>query len=431
MSNKENKPNIIYIMADDLGYFDLGCYGQEKIKTPNIDQLAEDGMRFTQCYAGSTVCAPSRSVLMTGQHTGHTRIRDNFAKVGGVKVMDNRGLQRRPCLKKEDTTVAELLKDAGYKTGITGKWGLAEPNTSGVPNKKGFDRWFGYLNQRRAHTYYPPYLWQNEEKVILEKNKYNQRGTYSHNLFTQYALDFIKDNRKEPFFLYLPYTIPHGSWEIPDDSPYSNKSWSQKARNFAAMVTLLDKDVGRIMDLLKKLGLYEDTVIFFCSDNGGGSRFQDIFNSNGPFRGYKGDLYEGGLRIPMIVSWPGEIPAGEVNDETWYFADFLPTAADIAGIDIPDDVDGVSILPTLLEKNQNLKDRYLYWEHFSNFKQAVRKGKWKAVRFGLEEPLELYNLAKDIGEENNVSDEHPEIVKEIEQYLEGARTKSETFPVEL
>ncbi len=429
----ENMPNIIYIMADDLGYFDLGCYGQDKIQTPNLDAMAEEGMRFTQCYSGASVCAPSRSVLMTGQHTGHTRIRGNFGLVGGKLVMDNGPLQRRVSVRKEDLMVAELLQRAGYATGITGKWGIAEPGTEGVPNKKGFDQWFGYLNQRRAHNYYPPYLWHDGEKVVLDQNQNGRKGQYSHELFASFALEFIKDHRQEPFFLYLPFTLPHGSFEIPDDAPYSDRqNWSQRAKNMAAMVTLLDRDVGRILKLLKGLDIDEDTVVFFTSDNGGSQSFQDIFHSTGHFRGHKGTMYEGGLRVPMIVRWPGHVQAGEVSDLVWYFADFLPTAADLAGIERPDGIDGTSILPTLLGEGQGLPDRFLYWEQFDpGIEQAVRYRDWKAFRTGLDGRIALYDLDKDVSERNDVSAEHPEVVEEVEAYLEHARTESENWPAKL
>lgn len=428
---KDNKPNIIFILTDDLGYSDLGCYGQEKIQTPNIDKIADEGMRFTQCYTGSPVCAPSRSVLMTGQHTGHTRVRGNFGKAGGVLVLDNGSPQRRVPLESEDVTVAEVLKQAGYVTGITGKWGLGEPETTGVPNRQGFDEWFGYLNQRRAHTYYPPYLWRNEEKVILEGNKNGQKKQYSHDMFTEFALDFIRKHNDQSFFLYLPYTIPHAKYEIPSIEPYTDKPWPKDAKVHAAMITRMDRDVGRIIRKLKELNIDEQTIVFFCSDNGAARRWEGIFDSSGPLRGNKGDLYEGGIRTPMIVRWPGRIPNDVANEQVWYFADFLPTAIELAEVEPPPNIDGVSILPTLLGKEQNLENRFLYWEHFGGgFKQAVRIGDWKAIRSGLDKPLELFNLAKDLGEEHNVAAEHPDMVRKIEAYLETARTESECWPIQ-
>ena len=427
---ESKKPNIIFIMTDDLGYNDLGCYGQEKIQTPHIDRLAAEGVCFTQCYTGSPVCAPSRNVLMTGQHTGHTRIRNNFPKVGGVLVLDNGSPQRRVNLEPEDFTVAEMLKAAGYATGITGKWGVAEPGTNGVPNRKGFDEWFGYLNQRRAHTYYPPYLWRNKEKVILEGNKDGQRQEYSHDMFTAFALNFIRGHQDEPFFLYLPYTIPHARYEIPSIEPYTHKPWPDDAKVHAAMITRMDGDVGSIMALLKELSIDEQTIVFFCSDNGAANRWEGIFDSSGPLRGQKGQVYEGGIRTPMVVRWPGRVPAGVVSDAAWYFADFLPTTAELAGVEPPSNIDGVSILPSLLGQEQNLENRFLYWEFFGGgFKQAVRIGDWKAVRPNLDKPLELYNLTTDLGEEHNVAEQHPEVVRKIETYLETARTESEYWPI--
>jgi len=426
------KPNIIFILADDLGIGDLGCYGQTRIVTSNVDRLAQEGKRFSDCYAGSPVCAPSRSVLMTGQHTGHTRVRDNFARVGGIEVTDNGPLQRRIPLAPEDVTVAQVLKGAGYATGITGKWGLSEPGSTGEPNAKGFDEWFGYLNQRRAHTYYPEYLWRNGEKEILDGNLDGAQGEYSHDLFTGFALDFIRRHNQEPFFLFLPYTIPHYALQVPDLGPYETEPWDDPdLKRYAAMVTRLDRDVGRIMALLRELGIDERTIVFFCSDNGGmGSKEAKFFNSTGPFRGHKGLLYEGGLRIPMIARWPGRIEAGTLSGLPWMFADVLPTLAELAGAPVPANVDGVSVSPELLGRGSMDRDRFLYWEfHSPRFKQAVRWGKWKAVRQGTDQPLELYDLSADIGEQRDVAGQHPEIVARILDYLRSARSESENWPV--
>jgi arylsulfatase A-like enzyme len=427
---KPEKPNIIFILTDDLGYHDLGCYGQEKIKTPHIDRMASEGIRFTQCYTGSTICAPSRNVLMTGQHTGHTRVRSNMAKTGGVLVTDNGPTQRRVPLEPEDFTVAEMLKQAGYATGITGKWGLAEPDTDGVPTRKGFDEWFGYLNQRRAHTYYPPYLWHNEEKIILEGNKDNRNEQYSHDMFTDFALDFIRKHKNQPFFLYLAYTIPHARYEIPSIEPYENEPWSQDAKVHAAMITRMDRDVGRLMTLLKELDIDDNTIVFFCSDNGAAQHWEGIFDSSKPLRGKKGDLYEGGIRTPMIIRWGDKIPAGASSDAIWYFADFMSTAAELAGVESPTDIDGVSVLPAIMGQEQKLGDRYLYWEHFGReFTQAVRKGDWKVISYGLGKRIELFNIKDDLVEENDVADQYPDVVSEIEAYLKTARTESEYWPM--
>lgn len=414
-----------------MGYGDLGCYGQKEIKTPNIDQLAVEGMRFTQCYAGSTVCAPSRSVLMTGQHTGHTRVRNNSAKVGGTLVLDDGSPQKRVPLELEDVTVAELLKQAGYVTGITGKWGLGEPNTNGVPTRQGFDEWFGYLNQRHAHSYYPSYLWRNEEKFILQGNQNGQRNQYSHDLFTDFALDFIRRHKDKPFFLYLAYTIPHAEYEIPSTEPYTDKSWPQDGKVHAAMITRMDADIGRLMKLLKEFDIDGQTLVFFCSDNGAVRRWEGLFDSSGPLRGKKSDLYEGGIRTPMIVRWPGKVAAGKTSDAVWYYTDVLPTLAELAGVKTPANIDGISVLPTLLGKKQKIDDRFLYWElPGGKLKQAVRWRNYKAIRPAIGKPLELYNLAEDIAEKHNIAAQNPEIVSRIEAYLATARTDSPNWPIE-
>ncbi len=418
------RPNIIYMMADDLGYGDLGCYGQQHIRTPNIDRLAAEGLRFTQCYAGSTVCAPSRSVLMTGQHTGHTRVRGNSGIVGGV------GRQRRVPLKPQDLTVAEIAKQAGYATGITGKWGLGEPDTTGVPNRQGFDEWLGYLNQRNAHTYYPPHLWRNQEKLILEGNQGDKKTEYTHDMFTEFALAFIRKNKDRPFFLYVPWCIPHAHYEIPSIEPYADKPWPKDAKVHAAMITRMDRHVGRIMALLKELNIDGRTIVFFCSDNGAAKRWEGIFDSSGALRGHKRDMYEGGIRTPMIVRWPDHVPQGKTNDETaWTFADFLPTVADLVGVPPPTHIDGVSVLPTLLGKRQDLSGRFLYWEFYERgFQQAVRWREGKAIRPKLGAPLQLYDLSKDPAEKHDIADQHPDVVATIEAYLKTARTDAPNWP---
>ncbi|MHC4623879.1 MAG: arylsulfatase [Planctomycetota bacterium] len=416
---QRSRPNVIFIMADDLGYADLGCYGQRQIKTPNLDRMAAEGTRFTQCYAGSTVCAPSRSVLMTGRHTGHTTVRGNSSKLVG-----------RIPLEAQDLTVAELLKQAGYATGITGKWGLGEPDTTGVPNRQGFDEWFGYLNQRHAHGYYPEYLWRNQEKVVLEGNTQGRREQYSHDLFTDFALDFIGRHKDGPFFLYLPYTIPHAKYQIPSTEPYTDKPWPQDAKVHAAMITRMDRDIGRIMNLLKDQGIDRKTLVFFCSDNGAAKRWDGIFDSSGLLRGHKRDMYEGGIRTPMIARWPGNVPAGRTSNAVWYFADVLPTLAELVGVVPPEKIDGISVLPSLLGSKQRTDDRFLYWEFFERgFQQAVRWRDYKAVRLSPGEPLELYDLSTDLGEKNNIAGRRPDVVAKIEAYLETARTDSPNWPV--
>lgn len=422
------KPNIIFIMADDLGYGDLGSYGQTVIQTPNLDQMAIEGLRFTHCYAGSTVCAPSRSVLMTGKHTGHTTVRGNFGKYGVVGLAGGEG---RVPLNKEDVTVAEILKEAGYTTGITGKWGLGEPNTSGHPNDQGFDEWFGYLNQRRAHSYYPDFLWKNKEKVELPGNQNGKRETYTHDLITEFALDFINRNQDDPFFIYLPYTVPHSRYEIPDTAPYSNQPWTDDEKVHAAMITRMDRDIGSLFQSLKNLNLDENTIVFFCSDNGAAERWEGRFDSSGSLQGRKRDMYEGGIRTPMIVRWPGKVEAGQTSDAAWYFADVLPTLANLGDAKAPAGIDGMSVLPTILGDKQDLSNRVLYWEFFENgFQQAVRQGDWKAIRLALGKPLELYDLSKDESESNNIAESHPEIIAQMEAILKTARTPSENWPVE-
>lgn len=421
------RPNIIFVMADDLGYGDLGCYGQERIQTPRLDRMAAEGVRFTQCYAGSTVCAPSRCCLMTGFHTGHARVRGN---------------QRIP-LQPEDVTVAEVLERAGYKTGIIGKWGLGEPDTTGIPNRQGFDYWFGYLNQRHAHNYWPDHLWKNTEKFPLEGNVVkngvaSQRVHYSHDLFAEDALEFVERHAEDPFFLYLAYTIPHANneagakgMEVPSDKPYQDETWPQAQKNHAAMITRLDRDMGRLFEQLERLGIDEKTIVFFTSDNGPhkeGGADPAFFNSSGPLRGYKRALYEGGIRVPMIVRWPGQLEAGRGSDQVWAFWDVLPTAAELAGVDAPDNIDGISMAPALFGRPQKSHE-FLYWEfHERGSKQAVRMGDWKAVR-KVGKPLELYDLGQDIGETDNLAADHPAIVARVESYLATARTENPHWPL--
>ncbi len=415
--HQKRKPNIILFLADDLGYGDLGCYGQKYIKTPHLDQMAAEGIRFTDFYSGSTVCAPSRCTLMTGYHTGHSRVRGNDI----VPLLP------------EDVTVAELLKAAGYATGIFGKWGLGEPGTTGVPNKKGFDEWFGYLNQVHAHDYYPDYLWRNEEIVPLPS------GTYSHDLFTQEAIDFIKRKQNEPFFLYVPYTIPHANnelgnegMEVPSDAPYSHESWPQQQKNYAAMITRLDAHIGQILTLLAELGLEEDTIVLFSSDNGPheeGGTTAEFFDSNGPLQGIKRDLYDGGVRVPMIARWSGKIKPGQTNHQPFALWDFLPTATEIAGIEAPEGIDGISMLPAMLGKPSKSHE-LLYWEfHERGFEQAIRMGKWKAVRHGINQPIELYNLEADISEQCDIAAQYPDVVQTIKEILKMVRVDSKEFPI--
>lgn len=429
--NKENeKPNIIFIMADDMGYADVGCYGQELILTPNIDQLSEEGMRFTQCYSGSSVCAPARSVLMTGMHTGHTRVRGNFG-LGGVKGLA--GNEGRVPLKAEDMTIAELMQQAGYTTGMVGKWGLGEPNTSGEPNSQGFDEFYGFLNQRRAHSYYPDFIWHNREKVKLN-NKDGKGTDYTHDLFADYSIDFIKRYRDKPFFLYIPLCIPHARYELPDNGIYNDKDWDEDAIAYAAMISRMDNSLGRIMSTLKEVQIDEKTIVFFTSDNGPAeiSNEWELFDSNGPLRGRKRDPYEGGMRVPMIVRFPGEIEAGSTSELPWYFADVLPTLAEIANVKTPEDIDGVSVYPELIGNKLDLNNRHMYWEFYEmDGWRAIRFGDWKAVQndmhFQQHLPIELYNLKDDISEKNNLADQHPDIVQKALKIFNEAHIPSEHY----
>ena len=415
------RPNIVWIMADDMGWGDPGCYGQRHIQTPNIDRLAAQGMRFTSAYAGSAVCAPSRSCLMTGQHSGHTRVRWNHSVRTG---------QRVPLL-PEDVTVAEVLRQAGYTTGIFGKWGLGEPDTTGVPNRQGFDDWFGFLNQDHAVDYYTDHLWRNEKKELLPGNQNGAKGEYTTDLFTREALRFLRVNRGNPFFLYLTYTAPHADLQVPSQGSYKDKPWSEADKNYAAMVTHMDRGIGQVLELLGRLGLASNTLVFFTSDNGAGHKAGlPLFRATGPFRGAKGDVYEGGLRVPMIARWPGRIAPGAVSDDPWAFWDLLPTAAELARAQAPAGIDGVSIVPVLLGKPAPPRD-YLYWEsHQKGFHQAVRAGNWKAVRHGLAGPLELYDLAADIAEKNDVAAAHPDVVARLTAALNNARTANPDYPPE-
>jgi arylsulfatase A-like enzyme len=425
------RPNIIFILADDLGYGHLGSYGQEDIETPELDELARNGMRYTQAYAGSTVCAPSRSVLMTGQHTGHTTVRGNWGPDG----------ERVP-LKDSDITVAEVLKSAGYATGMIGKWGLGEPGTSGLPNKQGFDYWYGFLNQHNAHSFYPPYLWRNDRIVYFNENESGQRQTYVQDLFIEEALQFIRSSKDEPFFLYLPFTLPHTELaareemvekyrgrfdEVAHPAELGRPEVPEAKATYAGMVSTLDHDVGRIVRELEEQGIAGNTIVIFTSDNGAANEHgavSEYFDGTGPLRGIKRDMYEGGIRVPLIASWPGTIPANSVDDASHVaFWDFLPTFAELAGAELPGEmeVDGISITPSLLEGLAVGNDRPLYWEFRqkpdTGLKQAVRWGRYKAVRLSEKANLEIYDLQEDLGETRDIADQHPDLVEKFESYL--------------
>ncbi|HUG67942.1 MAG TPA: arylsulfatase [Pirellulaceae bacterium] len=420
------RPNIIYIMTDDLGYGDLGCYGQQVIVTPHIDRLAEGGLRFTDHYAGHTVCRPSRLVLWSGLHTGHTPIDDNAPYT----------------LQTKDVTVAERLKAAGYATGCVGKWALGDISNTGHPNRKGFDYFFGYLDQSAAHNYYPPYLWRNMEQVELpgnqlgeHKNVSSKKVTYSHDVITDDALEFIRRHGREenPFLLHIHWTIPHTNneagrvegdgQEVPDYGRYADRDWPNPEKGFAAMVTRMDGDVGRIVSLVGELGIEKETLILFTSDNGphqeGGHKV-DFFDSNGALRGHKRDLYDGGIRVPMIAYWPGTIEPGTTTDHPSAFWDWMPTACELAGVAPPDVADGISYGPILLgQPTEQKQHEYLYWSRGGI--EAVRAGSWKAVRPGKGRPVELYDLRDDIGEQHDLAARHTNVLQQLTAMMQAAR----------
>ncbi|MCG8525385.1 MAG: arylsulfatase [Opitutales bacterium] len=442
------KPNIIYILADDLGYGDLSCYGQKRFETPNIDRMAKNGMRFTQHYSGATVCAPSRSALMTGQHTGHTYIRGN-------KEFPDEGQEPLPAALP---TMAKILKKAGYTTGAFGKWGLGFPGSEGDPINQGFDEFYGYNCQRIGHHYYPWHLWHNDEKIILEKNTGNQTGTYAPNLIHEKTLEFIEKNKDKPFFCFVPSIIPHAELFAPEEymekfrgkflpersfrgtdsgknfrlGPYGSQPEAHAA--FVAMVTLLDDQVGEILSKLEELGIADNTLVMFTSDNGphkeGGAN-PDYFDSNGPFKGTKRDLYEGGIRVPMIAQWPAAVEAGSTSEHISAFWDMLPTFAELSGADVPANIDGISMVAELKGKKQK-QHPYLYWEfHERGGRQAIRVGKWKGVRYHVsiqpDAPIELYDLSTDPGETTDLANEHPKVRQKLENFLKEARVES-SFP---
>ena len=426
------RPNFVFILADDLGYGDLGCYGQSRIKTPQIDQLAREGRRFTACYAGSTVCAPSRCALLTGVHTGHARVRGN------------RNIPLRP----EDVTLGEVLQDAGYATGMVGKWGLGREGSTGTPNKQGFAEWFGFLDQTHAHNYYPDHLWRNETRETIAGNEVTRgvatrRQQYAPDLFLRASLDFLDQHQREPFLLMVTTTLPHANneraqregngMEIPSDAPYGGESWPAAQRNHAAMITRLDGDVGQILQKLADLGIADNTVVCFTSDNGPlkeGGADPAFFGSSGPLRGFKRALYEGGIRVPMIVRWPGQIPAATASDAPWAFWDVLPTFAELAHAPAPSGIDGRSVVPLLRTNNPPPPHDPLYWEfHERGFSQAIRDGDWKAVRLAPGQPVELYNLQTDIGEAHNIASDHPAEADRLTRLLDSSRIDSTDFPI--
>jgi len=455
-ANESLKPNIIFILADDLGYGDLGFLGQKYIETPVIDGLAAKGMFFTNFYSGATVCAPSRSAFMTGLHTGHTPIRGNTeVQPEGQRPMPDSVM-----------TVSKLMQKAGYVTGAFGKWGLGFPGSEGDPVNQGFDQFFGYNCQRSAHRYYPDYLWDNFQKVDLPGNDWTTKGDYAPDLIQEKTLKFIEKNQDKPFFLFMPIVMPHAELAAPDDeilakykAKFPNEAPFVTARKgadygpemiitayqsqeyphatFAAMVERIDSYVGQVVEKLEELGLAENTIIIFASDNGAhqeGGADPDFFDSNGPFRGYKRDLYEGGIRTPMVAYWPGKIKAGSESDQAFAFWDLLPTFSELAGITPAKKTDGISFVPTLLGNAQQKTHDYLYWEfHEQGGKQAIRQGNWKGIKlqvFGAEKPvLELYDLSKDPSESTNLAAQNPEKMQELAQLMDEAHTSNSQFPL--
>jgi arylsulfatase A len=436
---RDRPPNILLIQADDLGYGDLSAYGQARFQTPALDSMARQGIRFTQYYAGSTVCAPSRCALMTGLHTGHAWIRGN----GDIPLRD------------EDVTIAEVLKSAGYRTAVIGKWGLGNPDTPGRPDRQGFEYSFGFLDHRHAHRQYTDHLWRNAERVSVNLDR-----DYVNDLFTKETAGFIGRTDPRPFFVYLNYTVPHAELRAPEDSvapfrgrfpekPFENAQADAKPAGaapdgaslgyrsqpapfatFAAMVTRMDRDIGRLLDLLRARGIERRTLVMFISDNGPhreGGTDPIFFKSSGGLRGMKRDLYEGGIRVPMVAQWPGTIPAGRTSDHVWAHWDVLPTLADIAGAPIPAALDGLAMTRALRGEPQSTH-QFLYWEfHERGFQQAVRMGKWKAVRLEPGAPLQLYDLAVDPHETTDVGAIRAEVIATIERYLRTARTESERW----
>ncbi len=413
------RPNVIFALADDLGRCDLGCYGQKKIRTPNIDRLAAEGTLFTQAYCGTSVCAPSRYSLMTGRHMGHAAVRAN-------REIQPEGQMPMP---GGTFTVAKLFKQAGYATACVGKWGLGMFGTTGDPLTNGFDHFFGYNCQRHAHSYFPQYLYDDARRVELDGK------TYAQDLIAADALKWVRQNKDRPFFLFYAFTLPHGRFETPDVAPYANESWNHGEKTYATMVTRLDSDMGRLMTLLKELGLDSNTLVIFASDNGATEQTpkQDnttFFSSAGPLRGRKRSMYEGGIRVAGMVRWPGHVPAGRTSDAQWAFYDFLPTCAELLGTKVPAEwrCDGMSMLPAWLS-GAAPKREYLYWEHQEPCtQQAVRFGNWKAVRPQPHAPLELYDLSSDVSEEHDLAGKKPEVAARAESLMRAAHEDSPDWP---
>jgi arylsulfatase A-like enzyme len=408
------KPNIIFVLTDDLGYGDLGSYGQKMVKTPHLDRFASEGIRFTDAYSGHTVCGPSRCTFLTGKHTGHATVRGN------------KGAPRQ--LNPDETTVAKLLRSAGYHTAIFGKWGFLEQGETGQPAMHGFDESYYYGTHKDAHTYLPEKLWRNGKQEDVPK------GSFSHDLFTNESLKFLERKHEKPFFLFLAFCIPHAKVEhVPDTAPYSDKDWPLAEKQFAAMIHRLDESMGKLLEKLKETGLESNTLVVFTSDNGAHreGRKPDFTNSTGGLRGIKRDLYEGGIRVPFLVRWPGQVPAGVVSNEILANWDMLPTFAEFAGVEAPRGIDGISLKKLFLGESGQEQHAYLYWESYERdgFEQAARKGKWKAVTSGKNTPIELFDLSNDLAEKNDVAAENPEVVAEIKKIMVEGRTDDPRYPI--
>lgn len=446
-SQAADKPNLVFILADDLGYGDLGCYGQKEIRTPRLDQMAAEGMRFTNFYAGNTVCAPSRSVLMTGQHMGHTFVRGNAS--GADMTIQS--------LRAEDITVAEALKPAGYTNGLIGKWGLGTPDNEGYVLRQGFDTFYGYLNQVHAHNYYPEFVWAGTKRLKLRNEvKRSDRSyggftggyatkriDYTHDLFVEEARQFINDNKDGPFFLYLPLTIPHANnemtrmtgdgAEVPDYGLYAERDWPNPAKGQAAMITRMDGDVGRILDQLKELEIDENTLVFFTSDNGPHNEAGHdlaLFDPSGPLKGTKRSLHEGGIRVPGIAWWPGTVSPGSTTDHVAYFGDWMATATELAGTTPPENLDSVSFAATLTGKpSDQAQHDYLYWEFYEQgSRQAVRFGNYKAIREPMKTgAVQLYDLDQDLGEENDIAATNPEVTRRAIAMMDEAHVPNSNW----
>ena len=437
------KPNIIFILADDLGYGELGSYGQKAIQTPALDRMAAEGMRFTQFYAGNTVCAPSRSVLMTGQHMGHTRVRGNAGA-------NNQAAQT---LRTGDVTVAHVLQRAGYATGLVGKWGLGLIDEEGEPRRQGFDDYFGFLSQSHAHNHFPDFLWRNGEKVrlpnvvtpvgVVEGTGYaTKRVAYAGDLFADEARTFVERNRSRPFFLFLSLVVPHANNErmrslgdgneVPDYGAYATRPWNDRQKGHAAMITRMDSQIGNLLAHLKTLGLDERTLVIFTSDNGphreGGPDYDPaFFNASGPLSGIKRSLKEGGIRVPFIARWPGRIKAGAVSGQVGYFGDMMATFAELGGTKPPEKTDSLSLVPELLGRGTPPKHEFLYWEFYEGgVSQAVLLGsRWKAIRPKLTAPVQLFDLTNDLAETTDVAAGNPEVVARIAGIMRSAHVDNE------